>query len=77
MNPPGDKPSVEELFSDLEEKGLTRDEINAYLDQARAERAGRAAQDAVGSTDPLDDISAKLDRLQGSVDALAEKLDRE
>jgi outer membrane murein-binding lipoprotein Lpp len=72
MNTP--QKSVSELIAELESLGVTKDEIGAHLQAADAERA-REMVTPVG--DPMSEISNKLDKLQASVDALAEKLGRE
>jgi hypothetical protein len=73
MNPP--EKSFPELMSELESLGVTKNQIDAYLQEADAERTREAARvAAIPQEDPLDAISAKLDKLQESVDALAAKL---
>ncbi len=71
MNPP--EKSFPELLASLEELGMTKEQVNAYLEEADAQRAREMA---VPAEDPLDAISTKLDKLQESVDALAARLDR-
>lgn len=76
MNQPDDTPrrSVDQLATSLEAKGLSRDEI------LRVTQNAAAAQEhlvEVPEDDALAVISAKLDKLQESVDGLAAKLDAE
>lgn len=75
MNSP--EKSFSELIAELESRGVTKEQMDAYFQEADAERSrGAAREAALPQEDPLDVISAKLDKLQGSVDALAAKLDR-
>lgn len=65
--------SIEEAISDLEAKGVTREQIHAIAEEVRADQDREAMRPVV--VDPLDAISTKLDKLQASVDSLASKLD--
>jgi len=69
MNPP--KKSFNELVEELKARGMTSEEIALSLEQASDRHDRKEALDF----DPLDAISAKLDKLQESVDSLAAKLD--
>lgn len=74
MNSP--EKSFPEILAELERLGVTKEQVDAYLQAADAERAADAARElAASQEDPMDAISAKLDRLQESVDAIAAKLD--
>ncbi|MFN8162908.1 MAG: hypothetical protein U0R26_03580 [Solirubrobacterales bacterium] len=76
MNQPDDIPKspVDQLATSLEAKGLSREEILRVTQNAAAaqEQVIQVAED-----DALAVISAKLDKLQKSVDGLAAKLDAE
>ncbi|HET8565690.1 MAG TPA: hypothetical protein VFL77_04360 [Solirubrobacterales bacterium] len=65
--------SVPELFKKLEDLGVSKHEVERYLREGDADRA---REGAAPLADPLEEIGAKLDRLQDSVDALATKLER-
>ncbi len=67
--------AIEKTISELEAKGVTREQIHAMIEDVRAEQDREAMEPVV--TDPMDEISDKIDKLQESVDALAAKLDRE
>lgn len=78
MNSPNKPPDIKKIVAELEAKGITREQINAYLEDAQAKRAAKIAREVAEiPSDPLEVIEAKIDRLQESVDAIAAQLDDE
>lgn len=57
---------------ELEAHGITKEQVIELSDQLQDTRTRSETLDL----DPLEAISAKIDKLQESVDALASKLDR-